>query len=317
MREKLFLLLFKLTPNFLIKLASDAVSALVRKEFSAQWNSDVLAPLDQRLARLETKSVQESVASPDRSIATSAQAQIDSRFLALAEQLGALEARFSDANTALLSASEQRLLGDRFHALSSTLPAEHIKLLTEAIPSKSIAVEVGCGSGAMAKLLSASRPDIAIVAIDIMDYETWKQPIDRVQYIHGDGLDYLLATDSGSVGAVLSLHVVEHLNNRQLRTFVDRSFLALEPGGALIIETPNVQSLYTLSRYYFMDPTHLLPRHPALIKFLLEMAGFANIEMIFLQGEDELLPDIDEDLRDFLLSASSNILIRAQKPESL
>jgi O-antigen chain-terminating methyltransferase len=50
----------------------------------------------------------------------------------------------------------------------------------------------------------------------------------------------------------------------------------VRPGGKVVIETVNPQSLYVYAHAFYVDPTHVRPVHPAWLLFLFEQAGFAS-----------------------------------------
>jgi hypothetical protein len=70
----------------------------------------------------------------------------------------------------------------------------------------------------------------------------------------------------------------------------------LAPGGMLLAETINPSCLFALSNWYLMDPSHRTPLHPQLLRFLLEQAGFAEVQIRFLHPvpERERLQNLPE-----------------------
>src|SRR5207253_3475524 len=71
-----------------------------------------------------------------------------------------------------------------------------------------------------------------------------------------------------SVGAVLVMHVVEHLPVEILFSLFHEAARVLRRGGLLMIETPNAESLAVSASEFWRDPTHLAPRHPAALTLL-------------------------------------------------
>jgi O-antigen chain-terminating methyltransferase len=71
------------------------------------------------------------------------------------------------------------------------------------------------------------------------------------------------------------MHVVEHLPVHALFALFAQSARVLRPGGLLIIETPNAESLAVTGTEFWRDPTHLAPRHPAALTLLSREYGFA------------------------------------------
>ena len=93
------------------------------------------------------------------------------------------------------------------------------------------------------------------------------------------------------------LHVLEHLTPSEVLNVVQRSHRALVDGGQLVIETPNPQSLYVYARAFWLDPTHVRPIHPVYLEFLLQAAGFRDVEFEWtkLPDQSERLEAVDDD----------------------
>lgn len=79
---------------------------------------------------------------------------------------------------------------------------------------------------------------------------------------------------TASLGSVLAMHVVEHLPVDALLALFRESFRVLRPGGLLMIETPNAESILAAASEFWRDPTHIAPRHPAALTVLAREHGF-------------------------------------------
>jgi O-antigen chain-terminating methyltransferase len=91
----------------------------------------------------------------------------------------------------------------------------------------------------------------------------------------GDGLANLAALPDGGLGAVVALQVVEHWSSETTFALLREARRALSPGGVLIAETINSDSLSAL-KAFFLDPTHVRPVPPDALRFLAEAAGFTD-----------------------------------------
>jgi SAM-dependent methyltransferase len=111
----------------------------------------------------------------------------------------------------------------------------------------------------------------------------------------GDLFAVLAGVPEGTLGGVVSFHVIEHLPAAALYRLVRLAWRALKPGGVLILETPNPLSLVVAARNFWLDPTHVRPVHPESLKLMYELAGFDPVERLdlrpFLAGDR--LPEID------------------------
>ncbi len=111
----------------------------------------------------------------------------------------------------------------------------------------------------------------------------------------GDLFAVLAGLPEGSLGGVVSFHVIEHLPAPALDRLVRLAYRALRPGGVLILETPNPLSVVVAARNFWLDPTHVRPVHPESLKLMYELAGFDPVERLDLRPfpESERLPEID------------------------
>jgi SAM-dependent methyltransferase len=111
----------------------------------------------------------------------------------------------------------------------------------------------------------------------------------------GDLFEILAGVPEGSLGGVVSFHVIEHLPAAALDRLVRLAYRALRPGGVLILETPNPLSIVVAARNFWLDPTHVRPVHPESLKLMYELAGFEPVERLDLRPfpVNERLPEID------------------------
>lgn len=139
------------------------------------------------------------------------------------------------------------------------------------------ALDVGCGRG---EFLVACRD----AGIEARGFDTNER---SVADLRARGIDAVLAgvpecfasIESGSVGSILAMHVVEHLPAEVLFALFRESARVLRPGGLLMIETPNAESMLVSATEFWRDPTHLAPRHPAALTVLVREHGFAIDEL--------------------------------------
>jgi len=155
------------------------------------------------------------------------------------------------------------------------------------------ALDLGCGRGEALALLG--EHGIAARGVDgsaRMVAMCRERGLDAVQ---GDLFAALAAAPPGSLGAVLSFHVVEHLPIGALDRLVHLAWGALRPGGTLILETPSPLSLVVGARNFWLDPTHARPVHPESLRLLYELAGFDPVERLDLRPfpPAERLPEIE------------------------
>jgi SAM-dependent methyltransferase len=155
-------------------------------------------------------------------------------------------------------------------------------------------LDVGCGRGELLALLRDAEIEARGIDADA----------DMVAFARGEGLDVqqadlldaLAAVVEESLGAVTALQVVEHLPPGALVRFLELALRALRSGGLLVAETINPASPAAL-RHYFADLTHAQPLVPETLELLARHAGFASVELRFLnEPEPHADPRITEQL---------------------
>ena len=97
----------------------------------------------------------------------------------------------------------------------------------------------------------------------------------------GDILEKLSEQPDGSLDGIFSSQVVEHLPPPYLKRLVELSYAKLARGGVLLIETINPSSVFALVEIYYLDMSHERPVHPQALKFLMESAGFDDVDIIY------------------------------------
>ena len=87
-----------------------------------------------------------------------------------------------------------------------------------------------------------------------------------------------------------AFHVVEHLPFERLdRRWSTTRTRVLQPGGLLMLETPNPTNLVVGASSFYLDPTHCRPVPPPLLHFALWSRGFDPIEVRYLNPPAERL----------------------------
>jgi len=100
-----------------------------------------------------------------------------------------------------------------------------------------------------------------------------------------DVLEALRSTETNSIGAVTSMHLIEHMPFDLVVELLDESLRVLKPGGLIILETPNPENIEVASHWFYMDPTHRNPIPPTLLQWVLMDRGFRNV---LIRRESEL-----------------------------
>jgi SAM-dependent methyltransferase len=153
-------------------------------------------------------------------------------------------------------------------------------------------VDVGCGRGEFLQHLAGQGVQVLGVEPDegmAAAAEAAGVPVRRCT-----ASEYLESVPDGSLGAVISLQVVEHLPFADVLRLVDLAAAKLRPGGLFVAETPNPASWIVMHSSFILDPTHRWPLHPALLAFLCTSAGMEEVEVRYFAEADTLhLPTVE------------------------
>ena len=136
-------------------------------------------------------------------------------------------------------------------------------------------VDLGCGRGEFVELLVDLGVEAKGIEIDRVLVDAGRNaglPIEL-----GDAVGWLAAEPDGSLGGISMIQVIEHLTPHDRTEVIRLAAEKLRPGGRILVETLNPQSLYIFARAFYADPTHDTPVHPAYLEFLLKEAGFTEI----------------------------------------
>ena len=192
-------------------------------------------------------------------------------------------------------------LEDRFRGTREEI-SDRAQAYLGHLEGKGSILDLGCGRGEMLAVLE----EHGLTARGVDQSEEMVSHC-RNLGLTADRIDLfgaLAQAPEGSLGGVLSVHVIEHLEPTDLDRLVRLAWRALEPGGSLILETPNPLSLVVAARNFWLDPTHRRPVHPATLMLLFEQAGFDPVERLDLRPfevEDRLpeidLSDLSEDIK--------------------
>jgi SAM-dependent methyltransferase len=247
---------------------------------------DLLGSLGAALARVEQEEV-EQVGEPDHAGQSS--------LAAAAGAGGGERARDGEPAADLARARDEHAyfeLERRFRGTEEEI-RERVSRYLPYLAAGGPALDLGCGRGeALAVLRGLGIPARGVDGSARMVAACRERGLEAVR---GDLFAALAAAPPGSLGAVLSFHVVEHLPVAALDRLVRLAWRALRPRGVLILETPSPLSLVVAARNFWLDPTHLRPVHPESLRLMFDLAGFDPVERLDLRPfpAAERLPEIE------------------------
>lgn len=147
-------------------------------------------------------------------------------------------------------------------------------------------LDLGCGRGEWLELLR----DEGMVAkgVDLNEAMIELSRGFGLDVQQADVLEYLAGVPDASYGVVTGFHIIEHLPFQKQLRLLGEILRVLQPGGFVILETPNPRNILVGACNFYSDPTHIKPVHPEMLKFLTEIAGFTRVEIKELNPNGDL-----------------------------
>lgn len=173
------------------------------------------------------------------------------------------------------------------------------------------ALDVGCGRGEWLQVVRSEGIDGYGVDLDAGMLDACREEGLAVE--QGDALAWLAAQPDASLALITAFHVVEHIPFDGVQQLVDQAHRVLQPGGLLIMETPNPDNLSVGAHTFYLDPTHERPIPPALLKFVPEYVGFERTWVWRLQEHEHLRGGDEPVLANVLLAVSPDYAVIARK----
>ena len=209
---------------------------------------------------------------------------LERRTEALEAKLGRLQAA-SETLDANASAHPFCLgLEEIFHG-PETLVRKRQRAYLPLLKNRDRVLDVGCGRGEMLDLLrEALIPGLGIdIDPDMIRHCRAKgHTVEQVEAVR-----FLREQPEGSLSAVFTAQLIEHLPLDDLRQFLTLCRTRLRTGGVLIAETVNPHSLEAFKTIY-ADLTHQRPIFPEVALTLCQLAGFEQPYVMFPLGSGDL-----------------------------
>jgi len=149
------------------------------------------------------------------------------------------------------------------------------------------AIDLGCGRGEWLELLQ--KNGFEAHGVDLDDGMLAACTELGLTVTRQEAIGHLKSLDDNSQCIVSGFHFAEHILFADLRVLIAEALRVLKPGGLLILETPNPENLLVGACTFYMDPTHLRPLPPSLLRFLLEASGFEIVAVRRLHPDDDFV----------------------------
>ena len=201
---------------------------------------------------------------------------------------------------------------EEFRGSREEIKARYRQLVSAHLIGASPVLDFGSGRGEILELLREAGVDAAGVELDpslAADASARGLPVEV-----GDGLEVLGRLDDESLGGLVLIQVIEHLGAQGVVDVVSLAADKLRPGGKLVVETVNPQSLYVFARAFYVDPTHASPIHPVYLRFLARRAGFREVALEWRSppAADEAMQPVGDPVQDANVERLNAILFAPQ-----
>jgi SAM-dependent methyltransferase len=140
-------------------------------------------------------------------------------------------------------------------------------------------LDVGCGRGEFLELMRAAGVSARGLDVNAAMVEVCRAK--GLDAVRGDALGYLGSLPDESLGGIIAVQVVEHLDPDYLMRFLQAAFHALRPGSHIVLETINPTCWVAFFESYIRDLTHVRPVHPETLQYLLLASGFHQVDIVY------------------------------------
>jgi O-antigen chain-terminating methyltransferase len=139
-------------------------------------------------------------------------------------------------------------------------------------------LDLGCGRGEFLDLLT--KHNVAVKGIDVNQFTVDILKRQGLDASRSDALDYLAGLNENTLKGITAFQVIEHLNYEYIKSLLAMAFNKIASDGIIILESVNPYCMIGLGEFY-IDPTHIKPLSPDLMKFLLEWYGFSDVQIVY------------------------------------
>ncbi|MEI6127319.1 MAG: class I SAM-dependent methyltransferase [Pseudomonadota bacterium] len=144
-------------------------------------------------------------------------------------------------------------------------------------------LDAGCGRGEWLELCRENG--LIAQGIDTNRVMLCRCRDKGLNVVEEDIISFLRLQAANTFGAITGFHLIEHLSFPRLVAFIDETLRILQPGGVLILETPNPRNILVASGDFYRDPTHKQPVFPDTLEFIAQQRGFSEAGAFFFDTQ--------------------------------
>lgn len=167
---------------------------------------------------------------------------------------------------------------------------EAIALARRYFPAGGRVADLAAGQGAFSEMLDAQGFSVIAVDLNAADWKSNKIAF-RTEDLDSEFAERLIEKE-GKFDGIAAVEIVEHIENPF--QFIRECGKLLQPGGHLLVTTPNVDSVYSrlmllytgrlygFSEFETVRPAHITPIFRWKLKMMFDEAGFEIVDEIFV-----------------------------------
>lgn len=167
---------------------------------------------------------------------------------------------------------------DRFRGSEEEIRARQRDYL-QYFEGQSDVLDVGCGRGEFLDLLREHGVRARGLDVNAEMVELCKAR--GLEATHADARSYLRSLADQSLGGLIALQVIEHLEPAYLADLLSLGYDKLRPGAAMVLETINPACWVAFFESFIRDLTHVKPIHPETLQYMLQASGFSQVQIVY------------------------------------
>jgi 2-polyprenyl-3-methyl-5-hydroxy-6-metoxy-1,4-benzoquinol methylase len=194
-------------------------------------------------------------------------------------------ASIAPGKASAMTGFDARALADSLRGDEAAIGARQQRYLDYMRLAPGTVLDAGCGRGEMLALLRESG--ISAYGVDISEPMAEHARGLGLDVRCEDVLDHLALLEDNSLGGIIALQLVEHLDFPSQLQLVRVAAKKLAVNGLVLLETINPTCLTVFSGALYADPTHLRPLHPEGMRRLLIMGGLGEVRFEYARPVPE------------------------------
>jgi SAM-dependent methyltransferase len=140
-------------------------------------------------------------------------------------------------------------------------------------------LDLGCGRGEFLDLFRQHGIAARGIDVNVTMVEACRER--GLQAEQADAVDYLSRQADASLGGIVAIQVVEHLEPAYLMRLIETARHKLRPGAPIILETINPACWTAFFESYIRDLSHVRPLHPETLRYLVQVSGYSSVDVQF------------------------------------